>query len=73
MSRYQLIISNADGQIVGQFDTSSESRRDDIVASLPSDLTVERERVIPEEANLGNSIRQMSDNIVEWDDRLFEL
>lgn len=73
MTRYHIIIENSDKDIVGQFDTGSENRRNNIVDNLPSDLAVKTERRVPEKANLGNSIDAMSDNIVNWDPRLNQL
>ena len=73
MSRWHIIIENDDENIVGQFDVGSDTRREDILDNLPSDLSVRNDRHIPEEADLGDSLQALSDNVVNWDDRLEEL
>ena len=73
MTRWHIVIEDSDDNIVGQFDTGSENRRQHIRDNLPSDLSIRNERQIPDEANLGNSLQALSDNVVEWDERLEQL
>ena len=73
MTRFHIVIEDDEETIVGQFDVGSESRREYIYNNLPSDLSIRNERRIPDEADLGNSLSALSDNVVDWDDRLEQL
>ena len=73
MSRWHIVIEDDKGNIVGQFEVGSEKRRDQIHDGLPDDLAIHNERRTPDDANLGNSLQALSDNVVEWDERLIDL
>ena len=73
MSRWHLRIEDGDNNIVGLFDVGSDQRRDYIKDNLPDDLSISNEKFIEDEADLDNSLQALSDNVVDWDDRLFEL
>ena len=73
MSCWHIVIEDDEESIVGQFNVGSESRREYIYNNLPSDLSIRNERRIPDGADLGNSLSALSDNVVDWDDRLEQL
>ena len=75
MDRWHIVVENEDNDIVGQFDTGRESTRDRIHSEIGShrDLSIRHERRAPNDANLGQSLSKLSDNVVEWDDRLRDL
>ena len=70
MSRWHIVIEDDENNIVGQFVVGSETTRSYIKDSIPSDLSIKNERRIPDDADLGNSLQALSDNVVEWDERL---
>ena len=73
MSKWHVIIEDGDNNIVGLFDIGSEARRGHILDNLPDDLSVRNEQRIPDDANLDDSLQTLSDNVVEWDERLIDL
>jgi len=70
MSRYHIVIEDSDGTVVGQFDVGNEAARDDILDIVPDDLTVTIDREIPSDMDEYSSLDDLSDNSVEWDNRL---
>ena len=70
MSRWHLTVEDGDNNIVGLFDVGSDQRRDYIENNLPDDLSIRNEKFIDDEADLDNSLQDLSDSLVDWDDRL---
>ena len=67
MSRWYLIIEDDDNKVVGQFDVGSQTRREYIKANLPDDLSIRND------GDLSDPLQTLSDNVVDWDDRLNDL
>jgi len=71
-SHWHIVVSNDGGTVVGQFDVRSERRRKRIHDSIPDDLSVS-ERSIPGDMAAAESLDKLSNNTVQWDDRVESL
>jgi hypothetical protein len=72
MSRWHIVVKNNDGTVVGQFDVSSKHRRAKIYDNIPDALSAS-ERAIPDDMSVDKSLTQLSEQSVEWDERISSL